>query len=120
MGLLPSASITDDVLVLTGAEFITGVDNDTRMLFEADALSEVNIGDIVAMHGDKTPLAMDMRAFRGAFVLVTATPATDEALRSAAHWAQVFGGDVASTELLSFEAATGGRATMETQLPARR
>jgi hypothetical protein len=56
--------------------------------------------------------------FRAAFVLVTQTPATPDQLERIARWARRFSGEEVdpTSGVLSFGAATGGRATMTTRL----
>ena len=119
MGLVPASELSVPVAVLREADFIEVVPGEERMLFEADGIDEVTIADITAVHGEKTPLGPDERSLRGAFLLVTDEPATDAAMEAARRWSRVFGGVDSSPSLLSFEAATGGRATMDTSIVRR-
>jgi len=54
--------------------------------------------------------------FRGAFVVVSAAPATQEQLDKAASWARGFANVQTRIGLLSFATAAQGRATMSTRL----
>lgn len=45
------------------------------------------IDDIIAVHGPRPPLSMDQRNFRGALVVLSATPVGDELMALADRWA---------------------------------
>jgi hypothetical protein len=79
----------------------------------------VTIDEIIARHGRRPEATAEERAFRGAFVVVSDAPVSDAVLRVVDDWSRVFG-NARPGDRLSFEAMTGGRATMQTRLGARR
>ncbi len=118
MGLVPAEEIPQSYLILEDAS-PEPVEYDTatqRMVIDASGMSEVTIGDIIAMHGPRPQLPMDQRTFRGALVVLSATPAGDEFMALANSWAASFGGVNETTEWPSFETLTGGRARMNMRI----
>jgi hypothetical protein len=116
MGLLPRAEVPSPVLVLDGAHFVRQDTATRRMIFEITGTHAVTMDDIVAVHGERPAAAAGDRAFRGAFVSFSDAPLSAERMDALERWAAVFGNAATSRGLLSFEAATGGRATMDTRL----
>lgn len=116
MGLVPRAEITSPVLVLDGGHFVMQDATTRRLQFEITGTHTVSINDIVAVHGERPPAAAEDRAFRGAFVSFSDTPLSADRMDALERWAAIFGGDVPGRGLLSFAAATGDRATMDTHL----
>jgi len=115
MGLIPSSEVTEPIIVLDRPMFIEELPSG-RLSFEADGLQMVSIADIIAVHGEKTPLPDESRSLRGAFVLVTESPATPAQMDAVRMWSRIFAGDLSSPSLMSFSAATGGRASMDTTI----
>ena len=115
MGLAPAAEVTPPLQVLIRPMFVEELPSG-RLSFEADGMREVPLSEIIAIHGEKTPLPEDERIFRGAFVLVTETPATEAQLARVRTWSRVFAGEENSGGLLSFTDATSGRAHMDTAI----
>ena len=120
MGLLPRAEVPSPVLVLDGAQFVRQDAATRRMVFEVTGTHAVSIDDLVAVHGERPPAAAEDRAFRAAFVAFSDAPLSAERMDALERWAAVFGNDATTRGLLSFEAATGGRATLSTRLGAAR
>jgi hypothetical protein len=87
---------------------------------DAAGVREIQLADIVALHGPRIPLPEAERHYRMAVVVVSDTPASDEILAAASRWAESFGGYVSLPPWKSFEELTGGRATMDTRLGPRR
>jgi len=84
-------------------------------------VGEITKSDIVARHGTRAPAAEADKHFTGAFVLVTAEPASDAALDEIVDFQQIFGGEVPPNGgAMSFADHTGGLATMTTALGRRR
>jgi hypothetical protein len=119
MGLLPAAEVPEPIPVLQDANFL-GFDQASQALsFRISGIRDIPMAEIIGAHGERVPLAEDERAFRGAFVIFSDEPVSEEAMERAENWAAVFGGD-ADSFVLSFEDATGGRATMDTRLGSLR
>jgi hypothetical protein len=60
------------------------------------------------------------RAFRAAFVIVSAAPVSDATLNEVANWSAIFGDRMDDPSVPSFAELTGGRATLDTTLGPRR
>ncbi len=118
MGLLPRAEVPSPILVLDGAHFVRQDPATERLEFEITGTHEVSIEDIVARHGERPPAGPEDRAFRGAFVCFSEAPLSSARMDVLERWAAVFGNDLSQPGLFSFEAGTGGRATMSTRLGA--
>jgi hypothetical protein len=84
------------------------------MDFNVSHFHVVTVADIVALQGTR-PQATQ-KDFRGGFMLVTATAATQDQMDRAARWARKLSGEEKSNGIFSFADATGGRATMTTRL----
>jgi hypothetical protein len=90
-------------------------------LVEGSGIGAIAMSDIVARHGVRAPAADSDKHFTAAFVVVSATPEPDAMLDRVVTWQQFWGGDVpANGGEMSFELATGGRATMTTRIGRRR
>ena len=90
-------------------------------LVEGSGIGAIAVSDIVARHGVRAPAADSDKHFTAAFVVVSDTPEPDAALDQVVAWQQSWGGGMAATGGdLSFEQATGGRATMTTPIGRRR
>ena len=121
MGLLPLAEVPPQISVLSSASVQPNVDPGTGSeIVEANGVQVVAVSDIVARHGLVPPLAMGERGFRAAFVVLSATPVSDELLSELESWSAIFGNREANPTLKSFEFVSGGRATLDTLLGARR
>lgn len=123
MGLIPKTEVQSSFLLLEDASVLPESYNDAdpdHVIVEASGIREIAFSDIVARHGEVRPLSEAERHFKTAFVLVTREPAPDELLDRVVRWAEVFGNRISVPPLKSFEAATGGRATMDTRLGRRR
>ena len=118
MGLLPRAEVPASVVVLDGAHFVSQDATTHRMIFEITGTHTVTTDQIVAAHGERPAAEPADRAFRAAFVSFSDAPLSVERMDALERWAAVFGNDATSRGLLSFEAATGGRATMSSRLGA--
>lgn len=122
MGLLPLSEVPPSIPVLTEAEALYDTYDETTGTFivEASGLDTVAVSDIAAQHGMVRELPEAERAFRAAFVVISAEPASDAVLAEVADWAKIHGNRLEDADILSFEALTGGRATLDTELGARR
>ena len=118
MGLIPQSMVPAIPVIENGNVFI--------LLAHAAALrghgvGKVTIGDIITRHGARAPASEADKHFSGAFVLVTATSASDAALEQVVQFKQIFGGELpANGSAMSFADHTGGLATMTTALGRRR
>ena len=122
MGLIPLSEVPSPILVLEEASDVSGSYDETTntVAVEAKGVRSVRTAELVEKHGLVRELPETERAFTAAFVVVSATPASDAVLDHVGDWAAIFGNRAASSELLSFEALTGGRATLDTELGPRR
>lgn len=120
MGLLPAAEVPDPILVLQEASFVSYDMATDTIVLEADGVAEVSMADIQAVHGPRAMRSESERAFRGAFVVFSDAPVSDEVMDVVDRWSRVFGGVVDGGIVQSFEELTGGRATMDTRLGAGR
>jgi hypothetical protein len=119
MGLSPVASVPASFQLLTEAQIIPGTST-TEVVVEASGITTLPMADIVARHGPMQLLADADRHFTAAFVVVSASPASDAVLSAVATWAAAFGNREAIPDWDSFERDTGGAATMDTLLGSRR
>ena len=114
MGLLAPEDVPSPILVLEDA---VPIGFDDPFIMEASGIREVTMDEIIATHGRRALLPEEARHFRAAFVLLSDTPVDDATLAIVDRWSAIFGGDEPSSFLLSFETATGARATMDTHAP---
>lgn len=121
MGLIPSSEVPSPILVLEEAAQVSGsFDSATgTVAVEALGVKSVEMSAIIARHGEVRELPEDERAWTAAFVVVSATPASDAALDHVGDWAAIFGNRLAGDDH-SFETLSGGRATLDTTLGPRR
>lgn len=122
MGLIPKSEVPTSFQVLVDGEtdFSTiGDADDEMMAAEASSVGEILLDDIIALHGERTLLPASERHFTSAFVVVSRAPASESVLAQVSRWAEIFGNHV-SGPWDSFEEATGGRATLDARLGARR
>jgi hypothetical protein len=80
----------------------------------------VTIDDIIARVGMRAPAPMSERAFKTAVVVYSTSPVSSAWLGGIERWAATLGNDRMDPCFYSFQAATGGRATMSTVLGATR
>ena len=122
MGLLPLAEVPPQIQILSGASIRSGSYDQTTgtQIVEATTLSSVAVADIVARHGQVQLLSSDSRAFRAAFVVLSATPVSEQVLAEVSSWSAIVGNRQADANLKSFEFVTGNRAILDTRLGARR
>jgi hypothetical protein len=120
MGLVPLAEAPAEIPVLIDAAepVLDGLAKTATI--EAAGVNTVPVSDIVARHGLVRELPAEERSFRAVFVVVSAAPAADAVLGEIATWAKWHGNRETNPDALSFEALTGGRATLDTRLRARR
>jgi hypothetical protein len=118
MGLVTAEEIPASYIILDDAspEPIDWDSATRRVTIDAGDMTEVTVDDIIAVHGPRQLLPMDRRTFRGALVVLSATPAGDEFMALANSWASSFGGVNETTEWPSFETLTGGRARMDMRI----
>ena len=120
MGLVPSSQVSPlwvmDSPTYDGPVTADGGGNIIAMNYDIASFHVVTVDDIIAKEGTRP--AATQTAFRAAFVLVTQTAATSDQLGRIARWARRFSGEEVdpTTGVISFGAATGGRATMTTKL----
>ncbi len=120
MGLVPSSQVSPlwvmDSPTYDGPVTADAGGNIIAMNYDIASFHVVTIDDIIAKEGMRP--AATQTVFRGAFVLVTQTAATSDQLGRIARWARRFSGEEVdpTTGVMSFSAATGGRATMTTRL----
>lgn len=121
MGLIPPSEVPSPILVLNEAADVSGsFDANTGTIgIEATGVNPVEMSEIIARHGETRELPRGERAFTAVFVVVSAMPATDEALDHVGDWSAMFGNRLEG-DTTSFEALTGGRATLDTTLGPRR
>jgi hypothetical protein len=120
MGLVPVAEVPDEIPVLVDAGSLVYDTLAETASVEAARVTSVRVSDIVLRHGIVPELPADERAFRAAFVVISSTPATGAVLAEVADYAKWHGNRETHTGVLSFEALTGGRATLDTRLGQRR
>ena len=122
MGLLPLSMVPDTILMLQDAEQVAdSYDEATQTLVvEASGASELAVAEIVARHGEVTPLSDEERTFKVAYVVLSEAPASDAVMEAVANWAAVFGGRRQIGGIPSFETTTGDLARADTRLGERR
>jgi hypothetical protein len=119
MGLAPAGEVAP-LWVMDNQTYSGPVQTDAgnivAMDYDIASFHVVTIDDIIAKEGMRP--AATQTDFRAAFVLVTQTAATDAQMQRIARWARRFSGEEVdpTTGVISFPAATGGRATMTTRL----
>lgn len=117
MGLMPPEEVAPVSVVSDYT--ITDSSNPTYLTLNA-TLRTVSVDDIVAEHGPRLPAFGDAPTeFRSAFVVFSTRALTVSEMSFFDHHASSFGApeSIGST---TFEEATGGRAQMDTSLPALR
>ena len=115
MGLLGAEEVDDDFLILEQATFLGEADD--RLQFTTSNIRTVTMDEIISTQGGaRVLLNEDERAFRGAFVFVSAEEPSVTQRESVETWAQIFGGEVEHPRLFSFKQATGERASMSVRL----
>jgi hypothetical protein len=122
MGLAPASDVSSTFQLLTEAQIVTPEAQGTggTLVVEADGIDTLAFSEITARHGQKPLLPAADRAFRAAFVVISATPASDATMNDVAKFAAVFGNRQTVSGWESFETNAGGRATLSTLLGARR
>jgi hypothetical protein len=122
MGLAPASEVPATFQVLTGAAITNPEVQGTggNLVVEADGIDTVTFAEIQARHGQKPMLPQADRVMRAAFVVISATPASDEVMNDVARFAAVFGGRETVTEWASFGTIASERATLDTELGSRR
>lgn len=122
MGLGPIDAVPESFMMLDGAALVPdSYDAATNtIVVEADGFHRLPFADIVARHGEVTRLPEAERAYRAAFVVLSAEPASDETLTGVARWAAVFGDREEHAQLSSWGELTGGLSSMDTRLGPRR
>jgi hypothetical protein len=121
MGLLPIEELPDSFVLLEDAEpDPVEIDANGSVTIDAAGITEIFTSDILDVQGPRALLPDNERAYRGALVLLTETPASDELLQTVSAWAAAFGGHVEDAAWPSFFDYTGGRATMDMRLGERR
>jgi hypothetical protein len=120
MGLVPANQVPP-LWVMDDPKYVGPVTDDAgsniiAMDYDIASFHVVTIDDIIAKEGMRP--AATQTDFRAAFVMVTANPATSEQMERTARWARRFSGEEYDpyVGVISFPAATGGRATMTTRL----
>lgn len=109
---LASEDEVDPIPVLDDAE-ITGA-NAGGLVVTAKAVNTVTINDIVAAHGPRLPAVGDSQtAFKAAFACVSDQLLTPAEMAYVAARGAFLQGAKGDGVLLSFEQATGGRATLD-------
>jgi hypothetical protein len=118
MGLIPAEEV-GDIPVFEGAS-IAGRENGKTVIM-AQALRMVTLEEMIAVHGPREP-AVDasLREYRGLFTLLTDHAPTASEVAFYDQQAAVFGAPMGNGFLLSFEQATGGRASMQVEVPEPR
>jgi len=123
MGLLPAAEVPASYIRIDGADFSTiTYDSATKMDYlEGSGTSQILFADVLKLHGEVPLKTASQRAFTSAFIVISASPASDALMANVAKWQEVFGNYIAGTGLnRSFAERTGNRATLSTRLGRRR
>ncbi|MFO0631107.1 MAG: hypothetical protein U0325_36525 [Polyangiales bacterium] len=118
MGLVGSADAGGPWYVLDGARDISTSGFEAQ--WSGTALRRVTIADVIAANGDRAPAPVSEKAFRTAVAVFSAAPVDAAWLANVERWASILGNQSTDPCLMSFETATGGRATMSTTLGATR
>jgi hypothetical protein len=122
MGLIKASELPSSLIVLEEGEQIeNSYDSSTgKLVVEAKGIRTIATADIIERHGTVRELPASERAFTAAFVVVSATPASDAVMDAVDFEAAAFGAREQARLSYSFEAQTGGRATLDTRLGPRR
>jgi hypothetical protein len=120
MGLLPAADVPPTIQELTAAKSAVASADQKSVTVEAAGVTTIKFADIQARHGVIAERAKADRSFSSAFVVLSKAPVAAAVLDAVAGYAAVFGNRKAFSGAMSFEEATGGRATMKTVLGPRR
>lgn len=122
MGLAPASDVPESFLLLGDAAMVEGSGDEEAgtVVVEATSLTTLPFADIVARHGRVEQLPQDARHFKAAFVVVSSDPAPEAVMSDVANWAAVYGNRLERPPLKSFEADTGGKATLDTVIGSRR
>jgi hypothetical protein len=120
MGVLPSSEVPSPISVLDDA-IIDSFDEVTgTQVVDAAGMHSLELSEIIARHGEVPELPQEQRAFRAAFVVVSAAPTPDSVMLEIAHWAAVFGNREPDADLRPLEDLSGGRVTIDTRLGPQR
>lgn len=121
MGLIPRSDLPTSYVKLIGAspDPVSFV-GQNKIIVEATGVGQISVQSIVNTHGPRALALEAERHFTMAIVVLTAKPASDAFMKMASGWAESFGDHAPTAAWPSFKAMTGGRATMETRLGARR
>jgi hypothetical protein len=115
MGLLDAEEVEEEFLILEQTTFL-GEAND-RLQFTTSNIRTVTMDEILSTQGGTRPLlSEEERAFRGAFIFVSAEEPSATQREMVQTWAHIFGGEVEHPRLFSFQRATGERASMNVRL----
>lgn len=124
MGLTPLSEVPESFMVLTDGAIdpasFDDADGNNTLIVEASGVGEIRMADVVAIHGERVPATEEDKHFSSAFVVVSATPASDEVMAEVDSWAAIFGDRMPHNTWWSFARYTGGRATLDTRLGPRR
>jgi hypothetical protein len=122
MGLAPASEVPQSFQVLIEGTIVTPETQGTggTVVVEADGIDTVTFAEITARHGMKPMLPAAERAMRAAFVVISAEPASDAVMNDVARMAAAFGARETVANWDPFEMHTLGRATLDTELGARR
>jgi hypothetical protein len=92
-----------------------------KRLVEAAGTAQITMSSIIARHGTRAAAAEAEKHFTAAFVVVTATPASQAVLDNVVMFQETFGNhQLVSGISISFQTYTGGRATLETRIGRHR
>jgi hypothetical protein len=121
MGLLPLSEVPSPISVLEDATTLDELyDRETSTeVVEAAGIRAVTTQEITDALGVVTELPQGDRAFTAAFVVLSATPASDAVLDLVGTYVAGLSGAVDDPHWPSFEKLTGGRATVDTTLGPR-
>lgn len=114
MGLLHPSEVPAAVVPVNASNYQCSPDACT---FNADGLASVSVDDIVAELGERIPpQGSSQTDFRSAWVVVSERQLSSSELTFFNLQARLFASSSGDGQLLSFEEATGGRATMDTSV----
>jgi hypothetical protein len=121
MGIVSQSDVPSSFTLLQDASMISlDLKTDTAVV-EAAGTAQIAMSNIISRHGVRAGAAEADRHFTAAFVVVTAAPASQTVLNAVVKWQEIFGNHQPSTGAwLSFEAHSGGRASLETRIGRRR
>ena len=121
MGLVPQSEIPASFTLLQDASLISYDSKTDKLLVEAAGTAQITMSSIIARHGTRTAATDAEKHFTAAFVVVTATPASQAVLDNVVMWQETLGNhQLLSGTSISFQTFTGGRATLETRIGRHR